>query len=66
MLAPMALVVLAAESSHLTLFVTAMIVGLLVAVFGHIIKSRPMIITGLLMIGAISAYFSFVLQPGAK
>jgi F0F1-type ATP synthase assembly protein I len=58
--------VLAATSSHLTLFIVALCVGLVIGVFGHIIKSRPLIITGILMIGLISAYFSFVLQPGGK
>ena len=66
MLAPVLMVVLAAQSSHLTLFVVALSVALVVGVFGHIIKSRAMIITGILLIGLISAYFSFVLQPGGR
>jgi hypothetical protein len=66
MLAAMALIVLAAESSHLTLFIVALCIGLAIGVFGHIIKSRTMIITGILVIGMVSAYFSFVLQPGGR
>ena len=40
--------------------------GLLIGVFGHIIKSRTLIITGILVIGLVSAYFSFVLQPSGR
>jgi len=63
MLAP-AMIVVAAQASHLTLFEIALVIGLLIGIFGHIIKSRALIITGILLIGAVSAYFSFVLQPG--
>jgi hypothetical protein len=58
--------VLAAASSHIGLFTAALVVGLLIGVFGHIIKSRALIITGILVIGLVSAYFSFVLQPSGK
>ena len=40
--------------------------GSLIGVFGHIIKSRTLIITGILVIGLVSAYFSFVLQPSGR
>jgi hypothetical protein len=40
--------------------------GLVVAVAGHIIRSRTLIITGLLVIGLASAYFSFILQPAGR
>jgi hypothetical protein len=63
MLAP-AMILVAAQASHLTLFEIALVIGLLIGIFGHIIKSRALIITGILLIGAVSAYFSFVLQPG--
>ena len=58
--------VLAATSSHIGLFTAVLAVGLLIGVFGHIIKSRALIITGILVIGLVSAYFSFVLQPSGK
>ncbi len=35
-----------------------MAVGLLVGVFGHIIKSRLLIITGILLVGFVSVYFA--------
>jgi hypothetical protein len=55
---------LASQQSQLVLFSAALVFGLLVGVFGHIIKSRTLVITGILVIGLVSAYFSFVLQPG--
>ena len=44
--------------------IAILVVGSLIGVFGHIIKSRTLIITGILLIGLVSAYFSFVAQPG--
>ena len=58
------LVFLASQQSQLTVFVLVLIIGLGVGVFGHIISSRTLILTGILIIGLASAYFSFVLQPG--
>jgi hypothetical protein len=60
------MLVLAAESNHLGVVVAALAFGLVVGVFGHIIKSRTLILTGILVIGLTSAYFSFVLQPSGK
>jgi hypothetical protein len=53
----------AVASSHIGLFTALLVLGLLIGVFGHIIHSRWLIITGILVIGLVSAYFSFVLQP---
>jgi hypothetical protein len=60
------MLVLAASGSHLGVFTALLAFGLLVGVFGHIIKSRPLIITGILVIALVSAYFSFVLQPTGR
>jgi hypothetical protein len=60
------LLVLASQQSELHAFLAALIFGLLVGVFGHIIRSRTLVLTGILIIGLSSAYFSFVLQPGAR
>ena len=35
-----------------------MAVGLLIGVFGHIIHSRLLIITGIVVIGVVSVYFA--------
>jgi hypothetical protein len=56
--------VLAVTSSHLGLFIPLLIAGVVIGVFGHIIKSTWLIILGIFIIGVVSAYFSFVLQPG--
>jgi F0F1-type ATP synthase assembly protein I len=61
-----ALLVLAAESAQPNALIAVLLVGLSIGVFGHIIHSRTLIITGILVIGLVSAYFSFVLQPSGK
>ena len=58
--------VLAAASSHIGVFTAVLALGLVIGVFGHIIRSRALIITGILVIGLVSAYFSFFLQPSGK
>jgi hypothetical protein len=57
------MLLLAAAGSHLGVFSVLLAFGLILGVVGHIIKSRTLIITGILVIGLVSAYFSFVLQP---
>jgi hypothetical protein len=57
---------LASQQSQLTLFTAVLIFGLVVGVFGHMIHSRTLIIIGILVIGLVSGYFSFVLQPAGK
>lgn len=42
----------------------AVALGFVIASFGHIIKSRFLIVLGLLIIGGVSAYVSFALHPG--
>jgi len=58
------ILVLGTQQSQLGVFVVALVLGLLVGIYGHLIKSRALIVTGILVIGLVSAYFSFVLQPG--
>jgi hypothetical protein len=47
----------ALSSSGLGALAAAMAVGLLIGVVGHIIRSKPLIIVGIVVIGAISVYF---------
>ncbi len=61
-----AMLVYAAGSAHLNVFIAVLAFGLVVGVFGHIIKSRTLILTGIIIIALASAYFSFVLQPSGK
>ena len=57
---------LASQQSQLGAFGAVLVLGLLVGIYGHLIHSRALILTGILVIGLVSAYFSFVLQPGAN
>jgi hypothetical protein len=60
------MLVLAVQSAHIGAFTAVLIAGLVIGVFGHIIRSRTLILTGILVIGLVSAYFSFVLQPSGR
>ena len=37
-----------------------MAVGFVIGMFGHVIQSRTLILTGILIVGLVSAYFAFV------
>ena len=54
---------IAAVTSPLGPFL-AVAFGFVLAAFGHIIKSRLLILLGLAIIAGVSAYVSFVLHPG--
>jgi hypothetical protein len=41
---------------NLTPFIIALAVGLVVGVFGHVIRSRPLIVFGILVIGFVCGY----------
>jgi hypothetical protein len=57
---------LAVQSAHLGVVVAVLSFGLLVGILGHLYRSRTLVITGILIIGLVSAYFSFVLQPTGR
>lgn len=57
------LLLIASQQSQLHAFVAALVFGLLVGVFGHVIRSRTLIVTGILIIGLVSAYFAWFVQP---
>jgi hypothetical protein len=54
----------AAQSSHVNALVLAPALGFGIGVAGHLLKSRTLILTGIVIIGLTSAYVAFVLQPG--
>jgi hypothetical protein len=54
------ILVLASQQSQLTAFIVVLIFGLLVGVYGHLIQSRALILTGIILIGGVSAYFLLV------
>ena len=49
--------VFALTSSGLGALSAIMAVGLLIGVFGHIIRSRWLIVIGIAVVGAVSVYF---------
>jgi hypothetical protein len=49
--------VFALTSSGLAGLSAAMVVGLLIGTFGHIIRSRFLIVIGIAVVGAVSVYF---------
>ncbi len=57
------ILLIGSQQSQLHGFIAAMVFGLLVGVFGHMIRSRTLIVTGILIIGLVSAYFAWVVQP---
>jgi F0F1-type ATP synthase assembly protein I len=44
------------QGPRLTPFIVALVFGLVVGVFGHIIHSRPLIVLGILLIGFVCGY----------
>jgi hypothetical protein len=53
----------APQSAHLGAIVASLAFGALLAVAGHLTRSRTLVLTGLLVIAVVSGYFSFVLRP---
>jgi hypothetical protein len=50
----------AAAPTSVTPYAIVMAVGFLIGVFGHINKSRLLIVTGIFIVGGVSAYIAFV------
>ena len=53
------LLLYALTSSQLNVFGLALVVGLIIGIAGHISRSRPLIVLGILIIGFVSVYFGF-------
>ncbi len=49
----------ALTSSQLNALSLALLVGVVIAVIGHVTRSRTLILIGLLIIAVVSAYFGF-------
>jgi hypothetical protein len=54
---------IASQQSQLHAFLAVLVFGLVVGVFGHMIRSRTLIVTGILIIGLTSTYFAWIVQP---
>jgi hypothetical protein len=48
---------------NLAPFLALIALGFVIGIFGHIIKSRPMIIFGIFVIGTLSMIYVFVIGP---
>jgi hypothetical protein len=57
------ILLIASQQSQLHALVAVMVFGLVIGIFGHIISSRTLIVTSILIIGGASAYFAFIAQP---
>lgn len=51
---------LTAATTSIGPYAAVMGLGFVIGVVGHVIRSRPMIIAGILMVGAVSVYVAFV------
>jgi hypothetical protein len=52
-------ILLAAVTDKLGPYAAVMGLGFLIGVFGHINKSRTLILIGIALVGGVSAYFTF-------
>jgi hypothetical protein len=50
----------AALSNHPGPYLAVIVLGFVIGIYGHIIRSRPLIVAGILIVGAVSGYFAFV------
>ena len=53
---------LASAQTELHALIAVLVFGFVVGIIGHIVSSRTLIITGIVIIGFVSAYFGFVLH----
>jgi hypothetical protein len=57
------LLALTVRASHLGAFAALVGFGFLLGIAGHVVRSRTMVITGILIIGMVTAYYTLVLEP---
>ncbi|HLJ03519.1 MAG TPA: hypothetical protein VKT31_08765 [Solirubrobacteraceae bacterium] len=53
----------AAGHPRLGVFAGLVAFGFVIGVIGHVLRSRTMVITGIVVIGVVTAYFTFVYEP---
>jgi hypothetical protein len=49
-----------AATTNLGPYAVAMGAGFLIGIYGHLSRSRTLILVGILIVGLVSAYFAFV------
>ncbi len=50
---------IASQQAEFHALIAVLVFGLVIGVFGHIISSRTLILTSIIIIGGASAYFAF-------
>jgi hypothetical protein len=53
------ILLIASEQATFHALIAVLVFGLVVGLFGHVISSRTLILTGILIIGGVSTYFAF-------
>lgn len=53
----------AAGHPRLAVFGGLVAFGFVIGVIGHVLRSRTMVMTGIIVVGVVSAYFTFVYEP---
>jgi hypothetical protein len=53
------LLLAASQQATFHALIAVLIFGLVIGVFGHIISSKTLILTAIIIIGGVSAYFAF-------
>ncbi|HEY2437179.1 MAG TPA: hypothetical protein VGH93_08350 [Solirubrobacteraceae bacterium] len=53
------ILLIASQQATFHALIVVLVFGLIIGVFGHIIDSKTLILTAILIIGGVSAYFAF-------
>ena len=53
------ILLIASQQATFHALIVVLVSGLIIGVFGHIINSKTLILTAILIIGGVSAYFAF-------
>jgi hypothetical protein len=53
------ILLIASEQATFHALIAVLVFGLVIGVIGHIVSSRTLILTSILIIGGVSAYFAF-------
>lgn len=56
----MAIILFGGQQSDITVFGGLLVIGFVIGIYGHIIRSKTLILIGILLIGLVSAYYGFV------
>ncbi len=55
----------AQQAPPITLFTVAVVAGVVIGIFGHIIRSKPLILFGIVVVGGVCAYVVISSYVGA-